>query len=276
MSDFVFSRVIINCQVSNSAFSASSADVAGTVALTIQAPQDIPSLTDDLQGGIKVSTSKSTVDTPSKAQVAIQGLDSQIKSGSIARKLWDEVLNDQQRVKLGGKWRTAYLDGGPAAMWMRLHGVSYPRAILEVAREVGLINDREYERLLRETGTPQSRIEDTIMQAISSNDLVLVEHKRQVFWKGKLINIAWDKQQRFWRFFWKLCAKAKNGRAVNSKDFDVGLVSKSRNYPTTTKSALIKHRNFPPDLKTFMISVGEKSQKLTLAPERIRLFQERD
>ena len=139
-----------------------------------------------------------------------------------------------------------------------------------------LVNDRKYERLLREIGTPESRIEDTIQQAISSTDLVLVEHNHQVFWKGKPINIAWHKQGRLWRFFWKLCAKAKKGRAVNFSDFPNGQDDVSQDYPAKTKSELIKQRNFPPDLKKFLISAGHKFQKLDMPPERIRLFAERD
>jgi hypothetical protein len=68
-----------------------------------------------------------------------------------AERLWERVLTAEDRQRLGGDLALCYTRlRGTAGIWMELRGVSYERAIIEVARGLGFLRDRNAEWLLRE------------------------------------------------------------------------------------------------------------------------------
>ena len=196
---------------------------------------------------------------PTHVSEALRECYLRIQNSSVASRLWAWVLTDEDRLKLGNDARQAYRDGGPVGMWMRLHGVSQPRAVLEVAKNSNLIDALMYEGLLRGIGAVRSTIDDAIQETVTSVDLVLVERDKEVFWKRRRIAIAWHRRPALWRFFWKLCASAQRRRSVDCRDFPKGPNDVSLDYVSKTKSTMVNLREFPTDLAYLIIPVGERS-----------------
>ena len=133
--------------------------------------------------------------------------------------LWQRLTVDD-RIRLGGNLKTAFVrDPHPAQIWMRLRGVSFPRAIVDVNKKLGLISEEEHRSLLQEIGEPGDDPDEAIEQAVSRGDLVLVERPRTAYWQRKPIRIDWDKRQTPWNFFWELCSHAKAGQPVDQFNF---------------------------------------------------------
>jgi hypothetical protein len=69
-----------------------------------------------------------------------------------AERLWERVLSDGDRRRLGGDCRASYATLGTAGMWKELHGGSPEQVVLEVARKLGFVDQTTYEWLLRAVG----------------------------------------------------------------------------------------------------------------------------
>jgi hypothetical protein len=72
-----------------------------------------------------------------------------------AERLWDRVLTDKEKKKLGGDFLAAARNGRAVGMWMRLHGVNQLRALVEVAYAVEFVKAQTRDWLLRELGAKQ-------------------------------------------------------------------------------------------------------------------------
>jgi hypothetical protein len=70
----------------------------------------------------------------------------------VAQRLWDRVLTDNQRRRLGESLPDAWTNLGTVGIWMRLYEVSQPRAIIEIAQKTGFIDEPTVQWLLREIG----------------------------------------------------------------------------------------------------------------------------
>ncbi len=77
-----------------------------------------------------------------------------VQNQSAARRMWERLLSPEERRQLGDDIRQADWTGGPVGMQMRLRGVSQTRAIVELARGLGFINEATETWLLREFGEP--------------------------------------------------------------------------------------------------------------------------
>src|SRR5690242_5650560 len=66
--------------------------------------------------------------------------------------LWERVLSDGERARLGGNCWLAWKTWGTIGAWMQLHGVSQMRAIVDVAVELELMTATRRRWLLREIG----------------------------------------------------------------------------------------------------------------------------
>jgi hypothetical protein len=71
-----------------------------------------------------------------------------------AERLWNRLLTDEDRQRLGGDFDAAYSASGTVGMWMGLRGVSRPKAIADVAQALGLLDDTTHRWLLKEIGEP--------------------------------------------------------------------------------------------------------------------------
>ena len=75
-----------------------------------------------------------------------------IKPPVAATRLWERVLTEQDRQQLGGSLEQCYPRLGTAGMWMQIRRVSLERAVIEVARELGFLDQPTANWLLREVG----------------------------------------------------------------------------------------------------------------------------
>ena len=153
---------------------------------------------------------------------------------------------------------------------MRLRGVSFPRAIVDVNKKLGLISEEEHRSLLQEIGEPGDDPDEAIEQAVSRGDLVLVERPRTAYWQRKPIRIDWDKRQTPWNFFWELCSHAKAGQPVDQFNFGE---SAGPDYVIKQSSRLAGLRGFPRSLAGKIKRCGLGTKRLELERERIRRFE---
>lgn len=66
--------------------------------------------------------------------------------------VWNRILNNQERQRLGGNFEQAFASLGTIGMWRKLRRVSRLRAIVDIARALGLVHETSYRWLLREIG----------------------------------------------------------------------------------------------------------------------------
>lgn len=193
-----------------------------------------------------------------------------IRAAACALRLWERIFTEEDRQRLGGDLQTAWRKHSTAGMWMMLRGVSLGRAVVEVAHALNLIDASTAGWLLRELGEVSTNPEVAIEAAVASGALVITEHPRTVYWKGKAIDIPWQQRSALWNYFWELCRHAKAGQAIDHTTFpgskDPGVVAKQ-------KSRLINQCGFPTDLADHIKPVGRYGQQLALAPQHLRLFE---
>lgn len=207
---------------------------------------------------------------PPKVMEELQRLRPHVQHLMSAQRLWDR-LTPQDRSRLGGELLAAYdRYGRTVGMWRELRGVSQPRALIEAAYQVGLTDEATRNWLLRGIGELDDTSEETIVAAVKSTPLVLVEQGRKAYWKGDKMDISWHKYSSLWDFFWVLCERAKSGVGVDHTHFAEGV---EPDYPSKTKHRLCDLDNFPQDLGVLINADGRGTQKLDLQPSQIRLFR---
>jgi hypothetical protein len=192
-----------------------------------------------------------------------------IQAAISAARLWERILTERERQRLGGVLEDAWRQYGTAGMWMNLRGVSAGRAVVDVAHALGFLDDAAWRWLLRELGEVHDDPEEALQAAIAGGGLVLIERPREAYWQGQPIAVAWDQRPALWDFFWELCRQAKAGHALDHTTFastDVAVVTKQ-------KSRLRGTRGFPPTLATLIRPVGRGTQQLALPPQQIRIFE---
>jgi hypothetical protein len=75
-----------------------------------------------------------------------------VKPFTSARRLWDRVLSDDDKLQFGWNLQTSYERLGTVRMWMETRHVSFTRAVVEVAHEIGFLDQPTYTWLLRKIG----------------------------------------------------------------------------------------------------------------------------
>lgn len=106
-----------------------------------------------------MATPSSGRELRSKVIQELQTQQGRICAAASARRLWDRVLSPEERERLGGDLQQCYSRLGTVGMWTELRGVSPERAVVDVARELGFLDEPTAKWLLRETGeqAPSSR-----------------------------------------------------------------------------------------------------------------------
>jgi hypothetical protein len=91
------------------------------------------------------------------AQDELERLRLSVASPVAAARVWERLLTANQRRQLGGDLEKVFGALGTAGIWMRLNGVSRPRAIIDISRKISLVDEPTAEWLLGEFGerTPQ-------------------------------------------------------------------------------------------------------------------------
>lgn len=193
-----------------------------------------------------------------------------IRAAVAAARLWEEVLTESERARMGGHLSSLWCQRGTAGIWMQLRGVSRERAVVEVAAELGLLAPSSTRWLLRELGEVFDDPDEAIQAARVSTALVLVERPRTVYWNGAPIAVAWERHAALWQFFWELCRRAKAGSPLDPLDLGEWA---HRDSIAKQKSRLLGKAGFPIDLGALIKPTGRRTQKLDVPPPQIRLFE---
>jgi hypothetical protein len=187
-----------------------------------------------------------------------------------ALRLWERVFTEQDRARLGGDFQRAFSESGTIGMWMKLRGVSFQRALIDVAKRIGFLTDETQEFLLRGIGDIADDPEKAIAKAVSEGALVLVERPRTAYWNRDRIPVDWDANPKLWEYLFELCRHGKAGRPLTPSVFGENA---DPYHLTKVKSRLSKFEGFPPLLSDQIVSAGEGVQRLNIPPEQIRIFE---
>jgi hypothetical protein len=199
-------------------------------------------------------------------------LEQYVYQSSNAVELWRRHLTRDERMRLGGESEDLELACSTykrtAGIWAALRGVTYERAVIDVAHVMGFLHEPTYQWLLREFGETLDG-DELSERAIASGDLVLIDNPRAIFWAGSAIEVDWHKQRVHWNYFWELARHSKAGGCL---DGTVLGEHPHRNILADRKSKLINSSGFPLELGDHIVAVGKGLQKLDLPAETIRLF----
>lgn len=186
------------------------------------------------------------------------------------RLLADRQLDANDRRHLEVDWKLAYwVHHGTTGMWMHLRGVSFPRAVIDIAFRIGFLDSATRDWLLRETGELHDDSQRTVDTATVQNRLVLHERPRQAFWHGDQIEIDWDRERALWSFLWELCRKSKRSQSVTHLDLGE---KTTRGALSRRKERLVNHPDFPDTLGILVEPMVGNGYQLDLPPEEIRVF----
>lgn len=88
-----------------------------------------------------------------KTRQFLTSLRDRIGGPTIAMDVWDRLMSERERERLGGNLDTAYrLHRGIVRMWMHIRNVSDARAIADIGYGIGLLDSARHEWLLKELG----------------------------------------------------------------------------------------------------------------------------
>lgn len=196
-----------------------------------------------------------------------------VKGAAVAVRLWERVLTEADRRRLGGDLEAAYaLHGGAVGMWRHLRGVTVPRAVVDVGVRVGFLDADGGRTLLRVIGEEPIDPAEAVETAVARGDLVLVEVMREVYWEGTLVGIDWRVNTAGWAFVWDLARASKAGAAVDAFTLRGGS-SNDPKYVTKLKGRVVNVAGFPMTLADLVVPVGRGTYRLNLPPARIRVFE---
>lgn len=192
-----------------------------------------------------------------------------IKSFDSAQRMWERLLTEKDRERLGGDLEQAYLTLATAGMWMKLRGVTLERAVVDVAYGIGCMDQSTRDWLLREIGQRHEDSQRTVDEAMLQNRLVVIEKPRQAFWNGEPFEIDWDKEPALWSLFLELCQKSKRSQPVKAEDLAEKMTPSAF---STRKGRLVNHPGFPKTMIDVVESKPGGGYQLNLQPQDIRIF----
>lgn len=211
-----------------------------------------------------------TADCTQKANEYFHTIRLRVADLSAAERLWDRCLGPAERRRLGRTLPEAVTEHGNAIrMWMRLHNVSYQRAVIEVGEAVGFLTANDVDWLLREGGELSRHPEVAQAEAIDRLDLVIERISRSAYWNGELIDVDWYHYGEAWEFLVLACEHTKRNEDIDrssfGRDSDEDVVTKK-------KHRLKKTPGFPAELIAYFRVVEPKTQRFGLPAERIHFF----
>jgi len=193
-------------------------------------------------------------------------------SPQVAWRLWNSVFTPVDRAKFPEGFVSAFAasECKTTGLWMRARNVSPERAAIEVARELGLVGEREAKRLL--VLAPDAP-KPTFQDAVARGDLVLLLSPPRAYWNGEEVSVDWHTHAAPWKFLEELCRQARFGRVVDSLNFGP---RRARNYTRQQKSRLTSYEAFPMSLADLILPAGPGGQRLNLPRERVHIFPTED
>lgn len=154
----------------------------------------------------------------------------------------------------------ADVQSGAATIRHRLTHEQHPELSERIALALG-----DLHRLYDGASPEQSQREE----AIGSGGLVLFHHPRQIYWEGRLIDVAWARYRVLWRFLEELVRRARRQGPVHERDLypESGAASKMATNVSRLRTLL------PASLwKSIEPIPGERAYHLRLPADHIFLF----
>lgn len=202
-----------------------------------------------------------------------------------------------ERKVLGGTFETAINEHRTAVgMWKYVYGGSFQKAVIEVGKEIGVLEENRREWLLREAGEPSDNPGDTQAEAIFRDDratqreprqispklegaqskaidqggLVIERSSRSVYWRRELIDVDWwRKHCKSWGFLVLACEHAQRNETIDRLSFG----DKSRkNIVTQEKWCLKNIPGFPKKIIDYFQYAGSGTQKFAIPKGKLRIF----
>lgn len=86
---------------------------------------------------------------PEWAEKLVEDTTLRIQNATAARKLWNEIFNDEDRRRCGNDFETAYGDGRVIGMWRKARGGTADDAFLDAAHALGFLTEQARDRLAK-------------------------------------------------------------------------------------------------------------------------------
>lgn len=189
-----------------------------------------------------------------------------------AERMWERLLTEGDRQRLGGDLEKAYRKFGmTAGMWMKLRDVTYEEAVLHLAVQIGFLAPHNFRWLQRELGIVVDDPVNAMEKAISDGHLVMVESPREVHWEMKIIPIDWHRLDALWDLICALCRSGKSGKSVDRCEFGD---SEDVDYLSKLKYRMVATGKFPLTLADQIVPAGRGMVRLKLPPKQIRIFEQ--
>ncbi len=133
---------------------------------------------------------KQEIEIPAKIRDTIEELQGKVARPQWASRIWDKLLTERERQKLGGDLEKCLNTlGSTVHIWMKAKDVSLLRAIADLAKRLGFIIDMDYEWILREIGETDDRA-DTQVRPRWNRDRGELSFQGTIARKLRSINIA--------------------------------------------------------------------------------------
>lgn len=168
---------------------------------------------------------------PPKVSHKLQEAFLRLKALPSVERVWNGFLTEDERRGHGDVYKVYKSKGGVVAVWMKCRGVCQPRAVIDLAYRLGLMDEAEYRWLDAEISKVDPRIppqkkdkrpssrdtdpQERIERSIRSHNLVLVQgggHYR-LYWRGELHapRRSWGRNYMIWEFLWTAAKQAREG-----------------------------------------------------------------
>lgn len=188
---------------------------------------------------------------------------------STTEAVWDQVLTDRERAKLGTSCQNAVQTlqtWNAAELLNAARGGGRRMATLEAALSQQMISVGEYRVLRRYVAevegkkkiAPQKPLSgdgvstvDKVRKARTESDIVVVngDSVRTVFWKGALCDGRWDDALESWEFVYKLAKAAERGRRCDPQEFGP---DDTRRTISSKKYNLVRAKRIPKEMATLI------------------------
>ncbi len=99
---------------------------------------------------------------PPKVMEELQTQYLRIKAFVSATRLWERVLTNQERQRLGGEVEGSHAKLGTVGMWQAVRGGSDARAVIDIAQALGFLDQTGYHWLLGEIGEKPRKVQEPL------------------------------------------------------------------------------------------------------------------
>ena len=183
--------------------------------------------------------------------------------------LWERCFTIPEQQILGGDFHQAYGTIGVPQMWIKLHGGTLTRAVIEVGFAIELLSRADRDWLLRETGEAPADSPEALAEIAKSTVLLLADDPQMMFWHGDEVAVGWDDHPRLWQYLEKLVIAAKRAKGIEREDLG-----------QNSGDELLKHRKHAlkerPEMPVTFIQLIEargKIHRLKVKPADIQIFE---